>query len=165
MKRGSSVHWMTQLEDQGALNYRMVPKALRPFRKGWNDWKKATGFKPIAIEHIFTWDNAAGIMDRVGTFPASTMHPTGSHALIDLKTGHGPIQDWVRYQLSAYSVGWMQSVQLARYLRRIAVLLKPDGTYSVKEFPREDFDRDYSTFVRAKGKANAEIKYVSPALS
>ena len=29
LKRGRSVHWMLQLEDEGALNYRKVPKFLR----------------------------------------------------------------------------------------------------------------------------------------
>src|ERR1039458_2909802 len=50
MKRGKSVHWMTQLDDEGALNYRKVPKFLRGYRKAWNTWKERSGFVPIVIE-------------------------------------------------------------------------------------------------------------------
>lgn len=153
LKRGKSVHWMTQLEDEGCLNYRTLPKWLRPYRRGWNAFKHATGFHPIAIEYKFAWDDFAGIIDRAGSFPPTTMFSGGTHTVLDVKTG--ALQDWVKYQLCAYSVGFMQNLALARFVRRIAVRLKDDGTYSVKEYPLRDFDRDYSTFVRAKEKANA----------
>ena len=151
MKRGTSVHWMTQLEDQGALNYRTVPKALRGYRKCWNDWKKASGFVPIAIEYRFIWEDFAGIIDRVGTFPPTTMYPNGSHAIVDLKSGD--VQDWVKCQLAPYAVAWMQSIKLARFIRRIAVRVNEDGSPArVKEFT--DFDHDFAKFTRAKEKAH-----------
>jgi hypothetical protein len=145
---------MTQLEDQGALNYRTVPKALRPFRKGWNEWKKASGFHPIAIEYKFIWQDFAGIIDRAGSFPPTTMISGGTHAIVDLKSGSA-VPDHTCFQLAAYSVGFMQDVALARFVRRIAVLLKTDGSYSVREFPLSDFDHDYSVFRRALEKCQA----------
>jgi len=153
MRRGSSVHWMLQLHDEGALNYRTVPKSLRPFRKAYQTWKAGSGFHPIAIEFKFVWDGYAGILDRAGSFPATSMFTDGSHAIVDFKTGT-TMQEWVKYQLAAYAVGFMQDIKLARFIRRIALLLKPDGTYSVKEFPLSSFDTDWSTFCRAKEKTH-----------
>src|SRR5450755_210227 len=70
MKRGTSVHWLTQLEDEGALNYRMVPRSLRGYRKAWNTWKRRSLFCPLMIEHKFcSRYGYAGIIDRAGTFP------------------------------------------------------------------------------------------------
>jgi len=155
LKRGSSVHWMTQLEDQGALNYRTVPKWMRPYRKCWNEYKANTGFKPIAIEYMFAFDDYAGILDRVGTFPPTEMFPNGSHAVLDLKSGN--IEYWVANQMGPYAGAWMKSIKLARFIRRVAVRLNGDGSPArVKEFPLADFDRDYSRFVRAKEKANED---------
>jgi hypothetical protein len=154
LKRGTSVHWLTQLEDEGALDYRTVPKSLRPYRKGWNAFKAATGFHPIAIEFKFIFDDFAGIIDRAGSFPPTSMFSGGTHAILDIKSG-AAIPDHTRFQLCAYSVGFMQNIALARFVRRIAVRLTPDGKYSVKEFPLSSFDTDWSTFCRAKEKANA----------
>lgn len=154
MRRGTTVHWLTQLDDQGALDYRTIPKAMRPFRKAYRTWMQRSGFHCLLIEHQFIADDFAGIVDRAGTFPATTMFSNGSNAVLDIKTGT-QIQDWVRYQLCAYSVGLEPRIQLAKFMRRIALLLKADGTYSIKEFPLCTWDTDWSTFQRAKEKANA----------
>jgi hypothetical protein len=149
MQRGKSVHWMTRLEDEHSLNFRTVPKALRPFRKAYRTWKQNSGFVPEIIEEPFISPlGFAGTPDRVGSFPPTTMFPCGSRAVVDLKTGS--ICDWTRFQLLLYAVGVTEKIWQAKMLRRIAVALKADGRYSVKEFPLVEWDHDLSVAMMAK---------------
>lgn len=149
MARGKSVHWMLELEDQGRLNYRTVPKALRPFRKAYLDWKKASGFYPELIEHRFiSRFGFAGTLDRYGRLPACEMFPRGSKAVIDLKTGSA--QDAVRFQLAPYTIGVCDKPVVAKSIRRIALILRPDGSHQVKEFYRDTWDHDWAVFCEAK---------------
>jgi hypothetical protein len=154
MKRGTSVHWMLQLEDQGAINYRTVPKAMRGYRKAYCEWKRASGFNPLMVEHSFIYGDYAGTVDRAGSFPATTMYTSGTNAIVDIKTGTAA-PDWTRYQLAAYAVGIIGDQKLARFTRRIALLLTADGKYKVTEFPLCTFDIDWSKFCYAKEKADA----------
>src|SRR5580692_10404191 len=50
MARGQSVHWLLQLEDEGALNYRTVPRPLRGYRKAYKLWKQRSKFNVLGIE-------------------------------------------------------------------------------------------------------------------
>ena len=156
MERGTSVHWLLQLEDEGALNYRQVPLRLRPYRKAYQDWKKASGFIPerAYIERQFiSHYGFAGTMDRYGALPPTTMFPFGSSAVVDFKTGEIP--DWVRFQLAAYARTIHANHQMARNIRRIALALRANGTYSVKEFPSQTFDYDWARFMKAKKETDA----------
>lgn len=145
MKRGQSVHWMLQLEDEGALNYRTVPRSLRGYRKAYREWKRLTHFQPLWIEKQFVSDYGyAGTIDRAGSFPASTMYSRGTCAVIDFKTGEIP--GWVRYQLCAYSAFVYPEIKMAEYVRRIALSLRPDGTYKVREFPLCTWLVDWAKF-------------------
>jgi hypothetical protein len=147
------VHWMLQLEDEGALNYRTVPRSLRGYRKAYKLWKQRSKFNVLGIEQsMYSPLGYAGTIDRYGTFPSVVLGGHGSSAVLDFKTG--PVADWVRYQLAAYAVMVSPSVSLARFMRRIALRLNPDGTYSVKEFPLCTFDTDCSKFIHALGKVN-----------
>ena len=150
MKRGTSVHWMTQLEDQGALNYRSVPKSLRGYRKAYKLWKERSGFKPVFIEMQFVSRfGYAGIIDRFGTLPPA--HYQGT--IVDLKTG--PVQNWTRYQLTAYSVVAAGDDPVrAQVFRRIALRLSDDGTYNVREFPMSTWKLDWAKFMQELGRMN-----------
>lgn len=153
MARGTSVHWMTQLEDQGALNYRRVPKSLRGYRKAWNTFKEASRLNITGIEVQFVSRfGFAGIIDRTATFFSWGRNLVGT-AIIDIKTG--PIAHHVRYQLVLYTVAAAgDDPQLARYIRRIAVRLKPNGTYAVKEFPISEWVTDWSEAMEAVRSVN-----------
>lgn len=154
MDRGTAVHWLSQLEDEGALNYRQVPIRLRPYRKAWNGWKKASGFVPELIEYQFiSHYGYAGTIDRYGHLPPTATWPYGSKAVVDLKTGE--ILDWVRYQLIAYAMRMHPNPVMARRIRRIAVALRADGTHRVKEFPQETWDTDWARFMQAKRRVDA----------
>jgi hypothetical protein len=144
MKRGTSVHWTCQLYDEGALNRRTVPKALRGYLKAWITWRERSGFEPTLIERPFISPYGyAGTPDRVGEF---MLVCGNSPALIDLKTGEGPILDAVRLQLAAY-VDYYRPAWGA--LRRVAVKLHADGTYHAKEFPQTSYAIDRARFFAA----------------
>jgi hypothetical protein len=156
MQRGRNVHWMTRLEDEGALNYRKVPLGLRPFRKAYVTWKQNSGFVPEIIEQPFIspW-GFAGTPDRVGLFPPTEMFPRGSRGVVDLKTGS--VCEWVKYQTLLYAVGVTEHIWQAKLLRRIAVALKADGRYGVKEFPLSTWDSDFSVAMEAKKRTEGTI--------
>jgi hypothetical protein len=148
MKRGTAVHWLTQLEDEGGLNYRTVPKNLRGYRKAFNTWKKRSGFLVTQIETKFVSKfGFAGIIDRVGMFPPNPFLQSASTAVVDIKTGD--IADWVRFQLTPYTVAAAgDNPTIAEGIRRIALRLFPDGTYKIKEFPRSTWLGDWSRFIK-----------------
>ena len=154
MDRGSKVHWLTELEDGGGLNYRTVPKWLRGFRKGWNTWKRRSSFQINSIEERFVSRfGFGGIIDRTGMFPPSVFMGWGMSAVVDIKTG--AIADWVAYQLAPYAV-WAagDNPKRAEYIRRIALRLKADGSYTVREFPCCSFRMDWAQFMQWTRKAN-----------
>jgi hypothetical protein len=145
MKRGKSVHWITQLHDEGALDHRTVPKSLRGYRKAWVSYRKNTGFLPLIIERPFISPYGyAGTPDRFGSYPNSTW------AVLDIKTGEGSVADWVRIQLAPYAKWYSMTEGIAMtYVRRIGVQLHTDGTYSAKEFPASSQLRDFAVFCQA----------------
>ena len=156
MQRGTSVHWMLQLQDEGLLDYRKVPLRLRPYRNAYMDWRIASGFVPDGIEVQFIcYLGYAGTIDRTGSFPVTTMYPHGSRAVVDLKTGTGPVQDWVRFQLCLYGARMHPNLQVAKTWRRIGLALHPNGTYHVKEFPVSCWDYDFSVAIEAKRRVDA----------
>jgi hypothetical protein len=157
MVRGRNVHWMLQLEDEGQLNYKTVPKALRPFRKAYLDWKRGTGFKPLLIEHPFlSGYGFAGTFDRYGILPPTEMYPKGSKVLIDLKTRSAHAATSI--QLCAYSVGLTGNVAAAPLVRRIALVLFDNGLYCAKEFRRETWQHDWAKFIEAKRRTECLLK-------
>lgn len=146
MDRGSAVHWMLQLEDQGLLATR-VHDDLKGYRKAWRECKKNLKPRILRIEEGFCSTlKFCGTPDRVvemGTF----------YGVLDFKTG--PILDWVGVQLAAYAVGSWTSTSgripmIPELTRRIAVQLCPDGRYKIKEFPMQEFARDWARFLKAK---------------
>lgn len=152
MKRGSSVHWLLQLSDEGCLNYRTVPKAMRGYRQAWITWRERSGFVPLLIEQPFISPHGyAGTPDRFGTFP------NGTCAVVDIKSGKGDVADWVRVQTAAYA-RWYQVDVLGpvKIPRRIGVQLHHDGTYRVREFEPSTMAYDFARFFGAlnewKGK-------------
>lgn len=159
MERGTSVHWLLQLADEGALNYRQVPLRLRPYRKAYLDWRRLSGFLPVMIEQQFiSHYGYAGTLDRFGHFPPTEMFPKGSSGVVDFKTGG--MQDWIRFQLAAYSIAVHKNPAQARTLRRIALALHANGTYQVKEFPASTWEHDFAVFI--EGKRRVDAGHVDP---
>jgi hypothetical protein len=141
LKRGTSVHWITELSDLGALKPRSAPKALRGYLKAWRSWRENSGFVPMLIEKPFISPfGYAGTPDRFGSFP------NGTWAVIDLKSGaDGEVPVWTGVQLSAYAK-WYSVTEGKFGIRRIGVKLHPDGTYRAKEFPVNTMPLDFAKF-------------------
>jgi hypothetical protein len=157
MARGRSVHWMTRLEDEEALDYRKVPGRLRPYRKAYNNWKRSSWFVPEIIEQPFISPRGyAGTPDRIGSFPPTDMFPRGSRAVLDLKTG--AVYEWTRYQIALYAVGVTKHIWQAKMLRRIALALRADGTHQVKEFSLSTWDSDFSIAMEALRRTKCQLQ-------
>ena len=142
--RGQSVHWMCQLEDQGALNPRKVPRSLRGYRKAWKAFKANCGFIPDPewTERKFAsgyW--YAGIIDRAGILG-------NTFAVVDLKTGS--ITDAARLQLTAYTLAIEPRPALASWIRRVAVRLNRNGTYNIREWDWRSYHQDLAEFFRMR---------------
>jgi hypothetical protein len=140
LKRGTSVHWITELSDLGALKPRSAPKALRGYLKAWRSWRENSGFVPMLIEKPFISPfGYAGTPDRFGSFQ------NGTWAVVDIKSGEGDVADYVKYQLAAYSK-WYSVTEGKSNIRRIAVKVHADGTYRAKEFSPNTILTDFSRF-------------------
>lgn len=142
MERGSNVHWMLTLHDQGVLDYRRVPVPLRPYRKAYLRWRQDTGFIPRNdwIERSFVSHlGYAGTIDRIGDFTWINGKNPGP-AVVDFKSGSIP--EFCRYQLALYA-------NHAKIYRRIALCLRSDGTHTVKEYKFEDFGVDFAKGIEA----------------
>jgi hypothetical protein len=141
LKRGTSVHWITELSDLGALKPRSAPKALRGYLKAWRSWRENSGFTPLLIEKPFISPHGyAGTPDRFGSFP------NGTWAVVDLKSGEsGDVATFTGVQLAAYAK-WYAVTEGKFGIRRIGVKLHPDGTYRAKEFPVNTMPLDFARF-------------------
>lgn len=132
MARGTSVHWLTRLHDEGALDYRRVPKALRGYRQAWIEFRRLTGFvpNPYWTERSFVSKlGFSGTVDRVGSMFNMRF------VTVDIKTGEGDVPEWCRYQLSLYC-------EETKTIERLGVKLHPDGTYRIKPFPFTTYHTD-----------------------
>ncbi len=150
--RGTALHQATWFLDEGDLDEDGVDKDTLPRLKAWRKFRRDLTFRTLLIEKRM-YDpiyGFAGTPDRVVEFP------DGRRGVIELKTG--AIQKAVALQTAA-------QVKLVREknettLRRLAVHLKADGEYSVREFHTRDYPADLSVFLSALSvykwrKANA----------
>lgn len=135
LSRGSWVHEATAMDDRGEL-------AIDPWHdwygyiESWRNWREHQKFDPDFIEQRdyhrqFLY---AGTCDR---FQSST------GVLVDLKTNDAPW--WTRIQTAAYSAFREDPGSI----RRIAVELHSDGSYSWQEFRVSDWHEDFNTFIAA----------------
>lgn len=134
MARGQSAHWMLALHDQGALDYRRVPKAMRGYRKAWMEFRKNTGFTPERdwIERSFASPMGyCGTVDRKGSFLDAKV----GWCVLDLKTENVPAH--AKFQLALYA-------KAIHVIGRIAVALRSDGTYTTKVYPVNELGVDYA---------------------
>ena len=96
---------------------------------------------PILIEQRIDdhRNGYAGRLDRVGYRRDQSIS-----TILDIKTTKsGAIADYVRFQLVAYG----NALKPNHMFERIAVALKPNGTYNVKVYKQEDFRADLVRFL------------------
>lgn len=134
--RGQSVHTLTAIDDRERLDLRTVPVELRGYLKSWRNYRKDTGFTPTLIEERVDHPERgySGRLDRAGGFFSDRLQ-----AIVDIKTG--AVTPWTRLQLTAYAHA------LGVVCMRVAVGLKPDGTYKVQIYPIENYQIDLAEWL------------------
>lgn len=126
--RGVMVHDLTAKDDQGPLDLRQVPGKLRGYIRAWRKYKSDVGLRIVDIEQRVDSEGYAGRYDRLCFLSGDWM----AHVL-DIKTG--AIPDYARLQLIAYA----HAIAPNRLFGRIAVALKPDGTYTSRPYSVGEF--------------------------
>ncbi len=159
--RGTAVHFVTELHDQGELdeplfrqNDLLLPPPLRicGFYDGWCEFLADTRPEIIYLEkRVFSPAlNVAGTIDRV-------IKLAGQYGVLDLKTGTLP--ESAAVQTAGYSLilfdgqippsGWM----------RWALQLKANGKYKLKPYTS---GRDYLQFIKAVKDYNQRMQEPHP---
>ena len=125
--RGSYIHQAIHLYDIGDLDEENLDPVLVPYLEAWKRFLKESKFEVIESEVRLTNDilRLTGKPDKVGLL-------NGKPTILDNKSG--AIAPWTSLQLSFYEL-----LKGFPY-KRVAVRLKPDGKYSLKEF-KERADR------------------------
>jgi hypothetical protein len=142
--RGSAVHQACWYLDQQDLDWSTVNEQHRGYLDAWEAFQQDSGFQIRAIEQrLFNpIQGYAGTADRFGLLPVGQREGVYDEAVIDLKTGE--LQPGAAIQLAAYAMCCPEPFKL----RRLAVRLKPDGRYVVKEYENR-LMRDFQVFQHA----------------
>lgn len=136
LDRGRAVHSATQYDDEGDLIYDDLPEYLSGYVDAWRCFCAETEFVPLLIEEkVFSKRYGyAGCLDRVGIF-------RGEQVVLDIKSGE--IAPATAMQTAAYG----KAYKPGKRWRRLAVQLKPDGTFKVVEWGADMFERDFADFI------------------
>lgn len=135
-ERGTKVHELCAIDDVSPLDMRKVPAHLRGYLKAWRKYRAVTGFEPTLIEHRIDClqYGYAGRFDRLGVLPDQTLP-----VMLDIKTSKsGAIPDYARLQLVAYG----HALDEKKIFLRIAVSLRPNGTYNTKPYTFATYQQD-----------------------
>lgn len=145
---GQAVHRAIELELQDDLDESTVHEDVAPYLPAWRRWRVDRGFELIASERKVAHPlyGYAGTLDLRGRltikFPREKAAP--GPATIDLKTTF-EVKDPVGLQLAAYQGAEAAGGDpAAKRDRRLALQLKPDGTYVERFF---DDPKDWPVFL------------------
>lgn len=133
--RGSVVHKCCELDDLNDLDDSSVDPRVLGHLDAYRNFRRDFQFEPVAIERRIYHPLAryAGTYDRAGVI--------GKHlVLLDLKSG-APAPA-AALQTAAYAACFERS----QLFRRIALWIKADGNYQVKEYKVQDYARDWTIF-------------------
>jgi hypothetical protein len=135
--RGSAVHAACQYLDEGDLDWATVEPEHEGYVRAWERAVRECGFVWDGIEEelYHPQHQYAGRRDRRGRIGQSRV-------VVDLKTS-ATLAPQTAMQLAAY----VAPLESPRAYRRFAVRLKPDGTYTVKEYPVAEYGRDWNNFL------------------
>ncbi len=141
---GEVVHQVIQYDCDGDLDPFTVDPVVMPYFEAWRAFVDETGWAPEVVEQPMqsTRFDYAGTPDQVGTLSfAGEHHPT----VLDTKTVFH-VEQHVGLQLAGYE----QLLREASWppCRRVALQLRPDGTYSLHEF-KSPLDRPCFLGLRA----------------
>lgn len=139
--RGSAFHEWADSIDFGLLEGEPAPPYIAPYVAAYERFKSETGFKVEAAEQVVRnpLHRYVGTLDRRGTFLRSV--GLSGPAVVELKTT-AVLYPWTRLQLCGYADCEPQRPH------RVAVQLRPDGTYRLEHYKdRGDF-HDWGAAVR-----------------
>lgn len=137
--RGTAVHLATEYDDIGDLDELSVDPAIAGYLDGWRRFVLESRYVGRLIEHRAYHPTYlyAGTIDREGYIDGS------KHVLIDIKSGVE--QPSHAIQLAAYAF----LLDGPHRYERLAVHLRPDGSYRARTFDRMKLAGDFALFVSA----------------
>lgn len=137
--RGSVVHRICELDDQGELDEEDVDPRVAGYLDAWRKFKQAMQFKPDLIEHrvINEQLSYAGTLDRTGIING------GQKVIIDIKSGAPAPATGL--QLTGYAL----CLPDPRTYQRYSVQVTVDGAYKMKQYPVTEFTSDRHTWEAA----------------
>ncbi len=136
---GTAVHKACELSDLGTLDEADLDPALAPYLEGWKKFQRERRCKwrNIEVPKFHKQFRYAGTPDRHGTVDEW-------ESVVDIKSGTALFQS-VGPQLAAYERICADPELKGMFtMRRIAILLKPDGTYRMEEYKDPS---DWSVFM------------------
>jgi hypothetical protein len=127
--RGQAVHQATALWDWEMLDEASVDPQIVGYLDAWKRFRAESGFVPELIEHrvVHLLHGYAGTLDRTGRMRATA---PGMLDIIDIKTSSDVYLKAVGPQTAAYAKAVENQCRIVPW-RRLAVQLRPDGTYRV----------------------------------
>lgn len=143
---GDAVHFATELYDEDDLDFTTLPEEIAGYVNGWVKFRDETGWVTELSEHrVFSKKyQYAGTLDCIGRF-TKLRHIRSRHTVVlDKKTTYDYLPSFGP-QIAAYQQAWNES-NTPKATRRVAVRLKPDGTYEMYEC---DDPTDWSVYLSA----------------
>jgi hypothetical protein len=122
---GTAVHLACELDDLGTLDEESLDPALAPYLSAWRKFSRDNEVKWTLIEELVYHPTMgyAGKLDRYGKV-------LNDDAVVDIKSSV-QLYPSVGPQLAAYAKAIPEATMLTR---RIAVQLRPDGSYVAKKY-------------------------------
>lgn len=148
---GIAAHRATALSDKGTLDEVALDDNLRPYLSGWRLFRQEYGFVPDIIEQpmysrIY---RVAGTPDRIGKWRIDD-----SIIIPDIKTGSA-LSPANALQLAAYEMIVKENLTKKEKIKRLSVLLTPDGKYKIQEYKDKN---DINVFLSALSVYNFKEK-------
>lgn len=149
---GSFVHYATELYDQGTLDEGTLSPLLAPYVEAWKAFRRAHTGRIHAVEpKLFHHGHGyAGQPDRC-------MQIDSDYDVLEIKTTAN-LFNAVGVQLMAQKHLLEAAMPGVRIGRRIAIQLKADGTYRLREYKDP---HDWPTFIALLSIANWQIRYAN----
>ena len=144
--RGTAVHAACHYLDEGDLDEDSLDPALRGYVEAYKKYWQDIGplGNGVGNPHKWEWIECPK-QDPLGLYRGTPdrIAVVRPRELWDIKTG-GALR-WHPIQLAAY----VNMLDDPYAYRRFGVYLKADGSYSVHEYPRTDYQRDLAVFMAA----------------
>jgi hypothetical protein len=144
--RGSQVHKACQYYDERDLDQRTLPREIAGYLRGWIKFRAENfcvvlGMEERVRERRYGY---AGTLDRRVRFARGPFK--GRQSILDIKTNTGgEVAPMARVQMAGYGYAKRKG-----YLwPRLAICLRPDGTYAIETYGPETFTEDLHDFLAA----------------